>query len=124
MIKRLKAIYPNTGLGVAATQAESLRVPHGDTASLIVSVGSDDGTLLDVNSGVLEFRLLHPVGGQVLYRSTATGTAGSFETVVPIALPNNLPAGSYQWDLWYTPNAGTAHQVIPLGSFQFHSSSR
>ena len=124
MIKRLKAVYPNTGLGVTASQAESLRVPHGDSASLIVSVGSDDGTILDVNAGTLEFRLLHTIGGQVLYRSSVTGAAGSYETVVPVALPSSIPAGFYHWDLWYTPLAGTAHQVIPLGGFQFHSSSR
>ncbi len=123
MIKRLNAVIRLTGLGLASANAVTLSTPHGESVRLQVSLASDDGTVQDPGGGTFTFRMTHPVGGRVIFRDKTLGTVGQRETLLDLAIPASIPAGSYQWDLWFTPAAGSLHQVIPLGSFLLLPSS-
>ena len=119
----MNAVIRLTGLGLASANAVTLSTPHGESVMLQVSLASDDGTVQDPGGGTFTFRMTHPVGGRVIYRDETLGTVGQRETLLDLAIPASIPAGSYQWDLWFTPAAGSLHQVIPLGSFLILPSS-
>jgi hypothetical protein len=124
MYCRLKGVIQTTGLKMASAQAETLSLPHGDEGTILVSVSDDAGIVQDLGGVTLTFRILHPVGGQVLYRSTSTGAPGRKELAVVVEPPTSIPPGSYQWDLWFTVSGGTDSQCIPLGAFMILQSSR
>lgn len=125
MYKRLKGVIETTGMKMASAQAESLFMPHGDEGTILVSISDDAGIVQDLGGVTLAFRLLHPVGGQVLYRSTSTGAPGRQELAVVVEPPSSIGAGSYHWDLWFRPSVKEPEtQCIPLGSFQILQSSR
>lgn len=115
-------IWNSLGMGTELPAAKAIAVPHGQVATLSVTVRKDDGTTPDLRNAVFTFRLISPVAGSQRYQTTGAGTIlGTGELTIN---PTNLEVGSYHWDLWLLPSGGTITQVIPLGSWMILQTSR
>jgi len=118
MYERVNTVLQNSGLGFAYAYPKTLTLPHGSTGTLLVTVVSDNGIPMDLEGASVALRMVHPVGGHVLYQVAVLGVARSSQVALALAPPSSLQVGSYHWDLWHTVVAtGVKHQIFPLSSF-------
>lgn len=121
----ISGVWVKTGLGFAKPTMQTLVIPHGEPASVLVDVVLDDLTKPDLSAGTLTFRIVETSSGMVLWKTTASPDRyGRGElTVNPPAA--TMTPGTYAWDLWLsipgTPAILT--QVCPQAALVFSQSS-
>ena len=118
----LDAVWRNTGLGVKAATAITVKQPHVEPVTMTINVYSDNGTLVDMTGKTVTFRMTPPVqSGGVIYRVSGTGNTRG-EVVLTIAPPKNIQPNTYSWDLFLT-NSGSDYQIVPLSAWKILTST-
>lgn len=118
----LDAVWRNTALNVKTATAMTVKQPHVEPVTLLITVYSNDGTLVDMTSRTVTFRMTPPFqGGGVIYRVSGTGnTRGEVELAV--ALSRNIQPNTYSWDLFMT-ESGSEYQIVPLSPWKILTST-
>lgn len=116
MHKSVQAVWQIREQGDELATPTTLEVPKGERLVLAVEVLRNDGTIPDLRSCTVTFRMvdfnLSPV-----YRVSAAGNLLGW-----VSLTANLPAaimsGTYSWDLWLETSTNERYQIKPLGAFR------
>lgn len=121
MHKSVQAIWQIRETGDEMATPSTIEVPKGERVVLAVEVLRNDGTIPDLRSSTVQFRMVD-WSGSLVHRTHAEGTILGTVTLT-VLLPASLGSGSYAWDLWLTTASGERYQIKPLGAFVVQDSS-